>query len=126
MFSRMLACLGFCKHCVVLPTHLRYLHKVPNDACPVIAGSDALLIVLLHPDTGHGRLVLLQSLLQLLSLAAYLPHPHLSAPEHRLGTQRQDFGRDQERYSVSLSAGWDLFNSIPISARQGRNATLSG
>jgi hypothetical protein len=112
--------------CAVLPTHPRYLHEVPNDACPIGAGSDTLLVVLLHPDAGHGRLVLLQSLLQLLSLAAYLPHPHLWAPKHRLATQTQDFGREQERYSVSISAGCDLFNSGPISARQDENATLLG
>lgn len=73
-----------------LPRH-RYLHKVPNDASPIRAGRDTLLIVLLHPNAGHGGLVLLQGLLQLLGLAAYLPHPHLKATKHRLLIQTEDF-----------------------------------
>ena len=46
--------------CINGPPHHWYLHQVPDDAGAVRAGCDALLIALLHPDAGHGGLVLLQ------------------------------------------------------------------
>lgn len=83
--------LSFVSRC---PPHHGYLHEVPDDASPVRAGRDTLLVVFLYPDAGHGGLVLLQGLLQLLGLAANLPDPHLKATKHRLSTQARDFGRD--------------------------------
>ena len=72
-------------------SHRWYPHEVPDDAGPVRAGRDALLVVLLDPDAGHGGLVLLQRLLQLLGLVAYLPHSHLEATKHRVSIPTWDF-----------------------------------
>ena len=99
------------------PPHHWYLHQVPDDAGAVCAGCDALLITLLHPDAGHGGLVLLQCLLQLLGLVAYVPHPHLEATKHRLSVPTWDFlmkNRSQECshllglicFSNSLFSSW--------------------
>ena len=85
--------------CINGPPHHWYLHQVPDDAGAVRAGCDALLIALLHPDAGHGGLVLLQGLLQLLGLVAYVPHPHLEATKHRLSVPTWDF-------SNSLFSSW--------------------
>ena len=79
------------------PPHHWYLHEVPDDAGAVRAGRDALLVALRHPDAGHGGLVLLQRLLQLPGLVAYLPHPHLEATKHRLSIPTWEFLKGVKR-----------------------------
>lgn len=52
-------------------------HQVPDDAGPVRAGRDALLVVALQPDAGDGGLVLLHGLHKLVGPRKDLPDPHL-------------------------------------------------